>query len=208
MFHSIDQTCIRSIGVQQYQLDLCQYQIGACQYLVVEFISNCQELEVPRCSAIGRDTAVYGTQALKAAIKAVGATALAPVTLAFGAARGAATGVLAGAAGGTAAGAAFGGIGGAAVGLPVGAALGGVYGSLGGAVGGANGAFQWILGDEYLNSSNKALFTPQTRAHSPRNKRVAKRRVMEIAEVDVPFQIVIADLFFEGMWADTRLLVI
>lgn len=96
---------------------------------------------------------------------------------------------------------------GVAAAAPVDAALGAVYGTSGGALGGTRTPYQWFLCNEYLNASHKALFTPQTRAYAPRNKHIIKKRV-EIVEVDVPFQMVIDDLYFEGMWQDTRILVI
>jgi hypothetical protein len=132
---------------------------------------------------------------VKATLKGGAATLLAPLNVAKNVAIGAVAGTLAGGAVGGAIGGVVGkkGLGapGAIVGGAVGGALGagyyGVVGTLGGAVGGIKGAYQKILGDEYLNDKNKKLF---------KDRRTYLTHDREYYGADVPFNFVIHDLVF------------
>lgn len=81
------------------------------------------------------------------------------------------------------------------------APVGAVVGAAKGASAGARASFDAMFADEYLTADSKSLLSPTTRS-------AAAESSSETLHVDVPFQIVIADLSFEGIWSEPRTLVI
>lgn len=99
MYNSIDQACFRSACIQQHQLDVCQYTRTELANISLFTLPPTTNTEwVFRGALQLEETRQYTkTQALKAALKTVGATALALVTLAAGGATGVVSGTTGGA---------------------------------------------------------------------------------------------------------------